>query len=89
MEFLSLSRRRSSARNVPIGEERGETDAFAGYVLTVKIRQKWAIIVVFRCSKILGEEGTARNFTTNLPKILDLKSSFGQIFSENCRWVPL
>ena len=31
MEFLSLSRRRSSARNVPIGEERGETDVFAGY----------------------------------------------------------
>ena len=30
-EFLSLSRRRSSARNVPIGEERGETDVFAGY----------------------------------------------------------
>ena len=31
MEFLSLSRRRSSARNVPSGEERGETDVFAGY----------------------------------------------------------
>ena len=31
MEFLSLSRRRSSARNVPGGEERGETDVFAGY----------------------------------------------------------
>ena len=30
MEFLSLSRRRSSARNVPSGEERGETDVFAG-----------------------------------------------------------
>ena len=25
-ELLSLGRRRSSARNVPIGEERGETD---------------------------------------------------------------
>ena len=33
MEFLSLSRRRSSARNVPSGEERGETDVFAGYKL--------------------------------------------------------
>ena len=32
MEFLSLSRRRSSARNVPSGEERGETDVFAGYL---------------------------------------------------------
>ena len=31
----------------------------------------------------------ARNFTTNDPKILDLKSSFEQIFSENWRWVPL
>ena len=31
----------------------------------------------------------ARNFTTNVPKMLDLKSSFEQIFSENQRWVPL
>ena len=31
----------------------------------------------------------ARNFTTNVPKILDLKSSFEQIFSKNWRWVPL
>ena len=31
----------------------------------------------------------ARSFTKNVPKILDLKSSFEQIFSENCRWVPL
>ena len=31
MEFLSLSRRCSSARNVPSGEERGEMDVFAGY----------------------------------------------------------
>ena len=31
----------------------------------------------------------ARNFTTNVPKILDLKSSSEQIFSGNCRWVPL
>ena len=30
MEFLSLSRRRSSSRNVPSGEERGETAVFAG-----------------------------------------------------------
>ena len=34
MEFVSLSRRRSSARNVPGGEERGETDVFAGYDLS-------------------------------------------------------
>ena len=31
----------------------------------------------------------ARNFTTNVPKIVDRKSSFEQIFSENCRWAPL
>ena len=31
MEFLSLKRRRSSSRNVLSGEERGETDVFAGY----------------------------------------------------------
>ena len=31
----------------------------------------------------------ARNFTTNVPKILDLKSSSEHIFFENWRWVPL
>ena len=31
----------------------------------------------------------ARNFTTNTPKILDIKSSSEQIFSKNGRWVPL
>ena len=31
----------------------------------------------------------ARNFTTTVPKILHLKSSSEQIFSENWRWVPL
>ena len=31
----------------------------------------------------------ARNFTTNVPKILDLKSFSEQIFSEDWRWVPL
>ena len=31
----------------------------------------------------------ARNFATNVPKILDLKSSSEQIFSENRRWVPV
>ena len=30
-----------------------------------------------------------RNFTTNVPKFPDLKSSFEQIFSENWRWVSL
>ena len=31
----------------------------------------------------------AKNFTTNVPKILDLKSSSEQIFSENGRWVAM
>ena len=31
MEFLSLSRKRSSSRNVPSGEERGDTAVFAGH----------------------------------------------------------
>ena len=31
----------------------------------------------------------ARNFAKTVQKILDLKSSSEQIFSENCRWVPL
>ena len=30
----------------------------------------------------------ARNFTTNVPEILDLKWSSEQIFSKNWRWVP-
>ena len=30
----------------------------------------------------------AKNFTENVPKILDLKSSSEQIFSDNWRWVP-
>ena len=36
-----------------------------------------------------GRGRQARNFTTNVPKILSLKSFPEQIFSENCRWVPL
>ena len=31
----------------------------------------------------------ARYFTTNVPKIVDLKSSSEQIFSKKCCWVPL
>ena len=37
--------------------------------------------------KSLGRQ--ARNLTTNVPKILDLKSSYEQIFSKNWHWVPL
>ena len=61
-----------------------------GDLLRVKIRQKWAIIPFFRSSKILGEAGKQEILQQlNVTKILDLKSSSEQIFSENCRWVPL
>ena len=36
MEFLPLSRKRSSARNVSSGLERGETAVFAGYPFTFR-----------------------------------------------------
>ena len=36
-----------------------------------------------------GRGRQAGNFTTNVPKTLDLKSSSEQIFSENWRLVPL
>ena len=42
MEFLPLSRRPSSSRNVPSGEERWETDVFAGLVV-VYTTFKWII----------------------------------------------
>ena len=54
MEFLPLSRRRSSARNVPSGEERGETDVFAGYA-------KWRYKICI-CSVILREFEAFRKF---------------------------
>ena len=40
---------------------------------------------VFRCSKKLGEAGKQDILQKNVPKILDLKSSFEQIFSENSK----
>ena len=43
MEFLSLIRGRSSARNVPSGKERGETDVFAG-CLHLLYSLYWTII---------------------------------------------
>ena len=44
----------------------------------------YTIIPFFRCAKILGQAGKQElNFTTNIPKILDVKTSSEQIFSEN------
>ena len=53
MKFLPLSRRRSSARNVPSDEERGETDVFAGYYI---------------CSENIKENNTCIFFVTNISK---------------------
>ena len=36
-EFLPLSRKHSSGRNVPRGEEWGETDVFAGYKIYAQL----------------------------------------------------
>ena len=43
MEFLSLSRRRSSSRNVPSDEEREETSVLVGYILYLSVRYKLVI----------------------------------------------
>ena len=47
----------------------------------------YTIFQMFENPSLGGRQ--ARDFTTNVPKILDLISSSEQIFSENCRWVPL
>ena len=61
-----------------------------GDIFRVKICEKWGIISLFRCSKILGEAGKQEILQQiNVPKILDLKSSCEQIFSQNWRLVPL
>ena len=44
---------------------------------------------IFICSKILGEAGKQEILQQIVPKILGLKSSSEQIFSENWRGVPL
>ena len=49
MEFLSLSRRRSSTWNVPTGEERGETDVFAGYLLLYMVVCIWVRVCARVC----------------------------------------
>ena len=43
MEFLSLSRRRSSSRNVPSDEEREETSVLVGYILYLSVRYNLVI----------------------------------------------
>ena len=66
MEFLPLSRRRSSARNVPSDEERGETDVFAGYQSPPPPQTP---LSVFFCS-----EGRGRLYTGYLERIIHLQT---------------
>ena len=47
------------------------------------------IIMLIGIHFVLFRTGTNVWLGTNVPKIVDLKSSSEQIFSENCRWVPL
>ena len=49
MEFLLLSRRRSSTQNVPSGEERGETDVFRRLGVSV-INHIWGDLWVLQGS---------------------------------------
>ena len=44
---------------------------------------------IFYMLEILGEAGKQEILQKNVPKILDLKSSSEQTFSENWRLVPL
>ena len=50
MEFLSLSRRRSSSLNVPSGEQRRGTDVFAGYYV-FKIKARFFVPVLVNMRK--------------------------------------
>ena len=65
MEFLPLSRKRSSARNVPSYEEQGETDVFAGSqlesllhlgqnVITLRPLLQLGLFITFRPSTIVN-----------------------------------
>ena len=66
MEFQSLSRRRSSARNVPSGEERGETDGFR------RLRAK-GLAKTVRYNEVLFNRGS---FSYILLPLLRQKISF-------------
>ena len=78
MEFLSLSRRRSSVQNVPRGEERGETDVFTGYT-----NYYYQDIFPFSNSLIVHEEKTTFALLWNKPILETLFSpSYSFIFHE-------
>ena len=78
MEFLSLSRRRSSVQNVPNGKERGETDVFAGYT-----NYYYQDIFPFSNSLIVHEEKTTFALLWNKPILETLFSpSYSFIFHE-------
>ena len=60
-----------------------------GDYFRVKIRQKWVVIPFFRCSKILGEADKQEILQKMFRKFQISNRLPEQIFSENCRWVPL
>ena len=59
-----------------------------GDLFRVKIREKMGNYTLFQMFENPRRGQQARNFTTNVPKILDLKSSSEQIFSKKWHWVP-
>ena len=69
MEFLWLSRRRSSARNVPSGEERGETDVFEGFHLERPFGTEYAyeksLLWIFHLVALLFVVGFNNNNSIN------------------------
>ena len=68
MEFLSLSHRRSSARNVPIGEERGETDVFAGYSRRCTTATATWNFLISR-ARFMEQVNTAQEFSFSFSKL--------------------
>ena len=66
MEFLSLSRRRSSSRNVLSSEEREETDVFAGYVKApFFVRCITYVLCQGELTLLIGSEGARYPCFTN------------------------
>ena len=59
-----------------------------GDLFRVKIREKMGNYTLFQMFENPRRGQQARNFTTNVPKIVDLKSSSEQIFSKKWHCVP-
>ena len=87
MEFLSLSRRCSSVQNVPSGEERGETDVFAGW-LDSFLSSSWftATINTTVCSSRLFLRDLERHqYELDPVNVMFLNCLCSSMFLENSR----